>query len=141
MNKTRQAAGIILLNTNKQVLLILRDDNDSIPFPNCWDIPGGYLEAGESPEECVRREIMEEMGIEVSPFQLFREYDREDLHEFIFWKEIELEPSDINLREGQRAAYFTLAQIEEAKLAFQYATVLGEFYSLIVEAGSASLSA
>lgn len=34
-----------------------------------WELPGGRLEAGESPEECVAREIREELGlcVEVGP--------------------------------------------------------------------------
>ena len=37
-------AGIILLNSNNEVLLLLRDNKIDIPFPNMWDIPGGKME-------------------------------------------------------------------------------------------------
>jgi A/G-specific adenine glycosylase len=35
------------------------------PFLGLWDTPGGFVEPGESLEECVRRELREEAGVEV----------------------------------------------------------------------------
>ncbi|MCK7516403.1 MAG: NUDIX domain-containing protein [Ignavibacteriales bacterium] len=43
-------AGILLLNSNNEVLLLLRDDKVDIPFPNMWDIPGGKVEDNETPD-------------------------------------------------------------------------------------------
>lgn len=45
------------------VLLIQRKYD---PFKNCWAIPGGFVLEGESLEEAVRRELLEETGIEVN---------------------------------------------------------------------------
>ncbi len=33
-------------------------------YPNCWDLIGGHIEAGETPEVAVRRECAEEIGVE-----------------------------------------------------------------------------
>ncbi len=125
-------AGIILLNSNNHVLLLLRDNKIDIPYPNMWDIPGGKVEEGESPEETVRREMMEEMSIKVlGEINLFKIYTSENLTDYIFWKRIDLSPAEINLNEGQRIEYFSLDRIRKTELAFNYNSVLEEFYNKI----------
>lgn len=34
-------------------------------YPDCWDLVGGHVEAGESPHEAVIRECFEELGVHV----------------------------------------------------------------------------
>ncbi len=36
-----------------------------------WDIPGGHIDPGETPEETMRREVMEEATVELGPMRLF----------------------------------------------------------------------
>ncbi len=52
------------------LLVYLRDDLPSIPFPDQWDFPGGGREGNESPEETVLRETREEFGLELDASQL-----------------------------------------------------------------------
>ena len=39
-------------------------------YPDCWDLIGGHIELGESPEQAVRRECREEIAVEVSQLQV-----------------------------------------------------------------------
>lgn len=56
-----------------RALLIKRG---SAPLEGQWSIPGGTLELGESIEEGVRRELLEETGIEVRVLGLIEVFDR-----------------------------------------------------------------
>ncbi|MGB2690682.1 MAG: NUDIX domain-containing protein, partial [Desulfobacterales bacterium] len=66
----RKGTSIIFVNDQKQVLLLLRDDKPDIPYPNMWDIPGGHVDDGETPEQCIVREMKEEMDLNLEEFQL-----------------------------------------------------------------------
>ena len=34
-------------------------------YPDCWDLVGGHVESGELPHQAVRRECLEELGVQV----------------------------------------------------------------------------
>lgn len=67
-------ATIILINQNEELLMMKRTDN------HLWGVPGGSIELGESLEECVRRETLEEVGIIVEEMELFGVYSGEEMH-------------------------------------------------------------
>ncbi|HXF83038.1 MAG TPA: NUDIX domain-containing protein [bacterium] len=46
----------------QEVLLVRRAVE---PFRGAWDCPGGYIDPGESPEDALRRECREELGVEI----------------------------------------------------------------------------
>jgi 8-oxo-dGTP diphosphatase len=48
----------------ERVLLTQRSEQMSHPLK--WEFPGGKLKPGETPENCVIREIMEELGVDIS---------------------------------------------------------------------------
>ena len=56
----------IALICEGQILTILRDDKEDIPWPNMWELPGGGREGNETPFECVAREVYEELSIQLS---------------------------------------------------------------------------
>jgi 8-oxo-dGTP diphosphatase len=128
-----KGAGIIFLNSNNEVLLLLRDDKIDIPFPGMWDIPGGKIEENESPEDAVRREMNEELGIkDLGEIKLFKIFTSENLTDYVFWKRLDLNPEEIDLNEGQKIEYFGQDRIKETKLAFNYNEVLEEFFSEVL---------
>lgn len=53
----------IIWNQYKQILIDRRLPKGAMA--NLWEFPGGKLEAGETIQECIAREILEELGIEI----------------------------------------------------------------------------
>jgi 8-oxo-dGTP diphosphatase len=46
-------------------ILILKRSPKEDCFENMWDIPGGKIDFGETPEESLKREVKEECGIDI----------------------------------------------------------------------------
>jgi len=63
MNQQRPAVGVsVIIRDHDRVLLGLRIAGHGA---GSWQFPGGHLEFGESIEDCARREVREETGLEL----------------------------------------------------------------------------
>jgi len=125
---TKKGTSIIFINDKREILLFLRDDISSIPYPNMWDLPGGHVEKGESPEQCIIREINEEMGIHLENFHFFMEKQFSDRTEYVFWKKENLNIQDIVLTEGQYLKWFTEKEVMNTELACCFNQVVEIFF-------------
>ncbi|MEO6334912.1 MAG: NUDIX domain-containing protein [Pyrinomonadaceae bacterium] len=66
--KFTASAAAVITNDQGKVLLL-----DHVLRPFCgWGIPGGFMSAGEQPEETIRRELREETGIELDALTMVR---------------------------------------------------------------------
>lgn len=123
---------MIFLNPRGEVLLCLRDDSDSIPFPNCWDLLGGSVEPDESVEEAIAREISEEIEFKIDfPPRLFRFSRMTDRDEYTFLQPADLDPERTPLHEGQRLKWFSeagLRAMDESQVAFGFKRILFDFF-------------
>jgi 8-oxo-dGTP diphosphatase len=59
--RKRVAADALIFDEAGRILLV------DPGYKPGWDLPGGMAEANESPADCVRREVSEELGIDVNP--------------------------------------------------------------------------
>ena len=77
----RPFAASVAIVRRDDVLLIQRNRP---PSEGLWTLPGGRLEPGETPEQCVIRELREEMGLDVfalRPVRILR-HGQFELHVF-----------------------------------------------------------
>lgn len=130
MNKP-VGTSILFVNSKNEVLLFLRDDIPNIPFPNCWDILGGHPEGNETPEECIIREMQEEIEIEVKNPKLFKVSDMSDRVEYTFWEKAGFEIENITLHEGQKLQWFSedeVKAIPDDKIGFDFKPIILDFF-------------
>lgn len=82
-----------------------------------WEFPGGKIEAGETPKEALKREIMEELETEIRVGELIDtiEYDYPTFHLSMdcFWAEIAA--GKLILKEHEAAKWLTKETLDSVK--------------------------
>jgi 8-oxo-dGTP diphosphatase len=63
MEKIQRIEATAFILKNNKLLILKRSENKKV-LPGYYEMPGGGIEFGESPEEAIKREIKEETGLE-----------------------------------------------------------------------------
>jgi NAD+ diphosphatase len=113
-----------ILECGGKILLIERGKD---PGKGKLDLPGGFVDPGESAEEAAKREVREELGINVGPLKYFGSYP--NIYEYegvvyqtcdlFFCSKIDLRPTEIDKREVQRLSLMDPAEVPIDRIAFQ----------------------
>ena len=70
-----EGTAVLLVNDQREYLLHLRDNIPGICDPGVWSVTGGNRKPGESLEDAIRRELMEETSLEIPDLERFTVVD------------------------------------------------------------------
>jgi 8-oxo-dGTP diphosphatase len=104
-----QVTGALIRN-GREILIAQRGRDKR--FGRQWEFPGGKVRPNESPEECLRREIKEELNLEVRVEQhvctIHHRYPDFDIELVAFWCSIV--GGEVQLAEHEQIRWITLAE-------------------------------
>lgn len=104
-------AGALIFNDAGQILLLKHHFRPG----SGWGIPGGFLELGEQPEQALRRELREEIALEVNQVEIFtaRSFKKPRQVEIVFRGRANVEVAQMKLRtmEVERAEWFPVKNL------------------------------
>ncbi|MCD7724338.1 MAG: (deoxy)nucleoside triphosphate pyrophosphohydrolase [Clostridiales bacterium] len=117
MKTIRVAAAIIRAVNERGEPVIFATQRGYGEFKGGWEFPGGKIEEGETPQEALKREIMEELDTEIAVGGLVDtiEYDYPDFHLSLkcFWAEII--SGNLVLKEHQDARWLGREELDSVE--------------------------
>lgn len=117
MKIIKVVAAVIKSLNDKGQTIILSTQRGYGEFKDSWEFPGGKIENGETPQEALKREIMEESDTQIEVGTLIDtiEYDYPDFHLSMdcFWCEIVR--GNLVLKEHENAKWLTKEQLQDVE--------------------------
>lgn len=117
MKTIRVVAAITKAVNEKGETIIFATQRGYGDFKGGWEFPGGKIEEGETPQEALKREIMEELETEIIVEELIDtiEYDYPTFHLSMdcFWAEIV--SGDLVLTEHAAAKWLTKEKLDSVE--------------------------
>ena len=68
------SVGVIIRTENNRYLFQHRSNQKGLYFPGFWGLFGGGIKPAESPEQAARRELREEIGLDISEIELVMQF-------------------------------------------------------------------
>ncbi len=101
---TEVAVGI-LIRADGALLLSTRPEGK--PYAGYWEFPGGKIEAGESVEQALRRELIEELGVTIGTAPVWKVTEHDYPHALVrlHWCKVYGWSGAFEMREGQQMAW------------------------------------
>lgn len=118
-------AAVILLNNKNQIFLGKREHEPRAGF---WETPGGFVDIKERAEDAVKREIKEELNVDVTEMKYFCSYPNSYYFkgtqyyplDLFFIAKTDQNHSSVNLNEEfSEGRFFNLKEIPFEELAFE----------------------
>ncbi|MBR4706737.1 MAG: (deoxy)nucleoside triphosphate pyrophosphohydrolase [Pseudobutyrivibrio sp.] len=113
MKTVRVVAAVIKAENEQGKPIIFATQRGYGEYKDGWEFPGGKIEEGETPQEALKREIMEELDTEIKVGELIDtiEYDYPTFHLSMdcFWSEFI--SGDLVLKEHEAAKWLTKEQL------------------------------
>src|SRR3989338_7916184 len=105
-------------NEDGEFLVAHRSPDEEF-FPDMWDFPGGRVEVNETPEEAIRREVLEEVALDVETAEEMAKYNWTEKGvplEFVAF-DVATIPGNvtINLDEYTEFKWASMAEVLESK--------------------------
>lgn len=110
-------ADAVAINREGKILLVKEYNHP--PQKEMWQFPGGFIDKGETPEQAVVRELMEEGGFKANTLRkigyqhIYRRRIEEVSHCFIATDLEEVETNREESEFGMQAHWFSEAEIDE----------------------------
>ena len=112
--KTMKVVAAIICNDMERKSKIFATARGYGDLKGGWEFPGGKVEPGETPQQALKREIMEELSTEIKVGELIDtiEYDYPTFHLSMdcFWAEVVT--GQLELKEAEAAKWLTKDQLE-----------------------------
>jgi len=101
---TEVAVGILLRGDDA---LLLTSRPEGKPYAGYWEFPGGKLEAGETVEQALRRELEEELGVVIADTEVWKVTEHDYPHALVrlHWCKVRSWTGDFEMREGQSMSW------------------------------------
>lgn len=123
---------VILTNDRGEVLLQLRDDRPDLLFPGHWTLPGGYVRVNETPDAAIRRELREEMELDL-PLTYWKVYEApragSTVRQHLFLGQLKMAPDSLPLHEGQALRFASADEVAQLPMAFGFGPVLAAYFA------------